>query len=180
MHMVADAGLSPELIGGVMLLGLDCAGDICEPPPCLQQNPYDEFYEGPDRSCLDFDPEREGWQSTGPGIGNAYLVGRGNLYIGPRVQPAFEVVADSDTTGVQIDHWIANDNPGAVILVTPRGNQGAVAGFFGVKYDGEQQADGRLLQRPKRHPLLQAASSMSTLWETEARALECALSVARQ
>lgn len=135
MHRVADAGLSPELIGGVMLLGLDCAGDICEPPPCLQQNPYDEFYEGPDRSCLDFDPEREGWRSTGPGIGDAYLVGRGNLYIGPRGQPAFEVVADSDTTGVQIDHWIANDNPGAVILVTPRGNHGSVAGFFGVKYE---------------------------------------------
>ncbi|WP_455387736.1 DUF7452 domain-containing protein [Petrachloros mirabilis] len=135
MRLVAESGIRSETIGGVRLYGLDCQGDICVPPDCLQENRSSEFYEGPDPRCLDYDAAYEGWQSTGPGIGPAYLLGRGNLYIGPRDQPAFVVTAGSDTDGVQIDHWIANGNPAAIILVTPRGDQGRSSGFYGVIYD---------------------------------------------
>lgn len=135
MRLVAEQGIRSETIGGIMLYGLDCQGDICEPPPCLKENRSSEFYKGPNLRCLDYDPAYEGWRSTGPGIGAAYLLGRGNLYIGPRVQPAFVVTADSDIDRLQINHWIANGNPEAIILVTPRGDQKHSFGFYGVIYD---------------------------------------------
>jgi hypothetical protein len=145
IRILADADLSSEKIGGVLLFGLDCAGDICIPPPCLQQNiddeynEFDERIEGPDRSCLNFNLNGDGWVSNGPGVGDAYLVGRGNLYIGSLDQPAFQVEASTSTARLQIDHWIVNENPRAVILVTPKvsEDQPDMVGFFGVNYDAE-------------------------------------------
>jgi hypothetical protein len=138
MRLVAKPEIRSEMIGGIRLYGLDCQGDICAPPTCLREDrsdPSSEFYEEPDPRCLDYDATYEGWQSTEADVGPAYLLGRGNLYIGPRDQPAFIVTASSDTDRLQIDHWIANGNPGAIILVTPRGDQERNSGFYGVIYD---------------------------------------------
>ncbi|MFQ5525453.1 MAG: hypothetical protein ACE5GX_04260 [Thermoanaerobaculia bacterium] len=134
LRLLADSALEQQKRGAVMLLGLDCTGDICELPPCLTQDPDHEFFERPDASCNSYDPNAEGWRSAGPGYGAAYLIGRGNVYIGPHQQPAFEVVADSATDFVKVDHWIANGNPRAVVIVTPKGPQTASTKYFGVRF----------------------------------------------
>ena len=135
IRIVADPSLTDNQIGAVLLFGLDCSGDICIPPPCLREDPNDEFFERPNPECGRFDPTKAGWQSNDFGVGAAYLLGRGNLYIGPRQQPAFAVKAISDTDAIEIDHWIANDNPKAVILVTPKGVHNGSTRYFGVQYD---------------------------------------------
>lgn len=147
LRIVAAPDTEPQKVGAVMLIGLDCQGDICEPPLCLRQNTRDEFYERPDPTCTDFDANAAGWRSGGQGYGNAYLIGRGNLYVGPYVQPAFEVSAASDTDFLKIDHWIVNGRNDAVIIVTAKGRQTADTKYFGVKFRQADRSWGVVAER---------------------------------
>ena len=137
MRVVARNDAVPGTIGAVNLYGLDCQGDICVPPPCLMlpEEQGTEFYDPPPPECIEYEEGGAGWSSTGPGVGDAYLLGRGNLYIGPREQPAFKLTANTTSAAVDIDHWIANDNPQALVFVTPSGAHTGATAYYGVKYD---------------------------------------------
>jgi hypothetical protein len=120
-------------IGGVQVFGLDCAGDLCERPTCLLETGNGEYPPGVPHpglpQCRRFDPSDGDWRG-------AYQVGRGNVYVGPKRNPAFRVTATSSVTQLPIDHWIANGNPSARIFITPLTSATDTRRhFFGVKYD---------------------------------------------
>lgn len=99
------------------LFGTNCPGDVCLKSICLRGG-QSEFSTGAiPEDCLRFDPTNVNW-AGGPEVGASYLMGRGNLYVGPKVQPAFVVRAARDTAALSIDHWISDGNPEAVVLIS--------------------------------------------------------------
>jgi hypothetical protein len=134
IRAVAQADAIPKTIGGIELYGVDCAGDLCQLPECML--PATEEFT---LDCRGFDPSQPQWGSRLDNYGQPYLLGRGNVYVGPRQPTAFVLRAERDTAALLLDHWIANDNPNAVVLVTPRARKGILLRHHAVTYSGERR-----------------------------------------
>ncbi len=134
VHLAASDRARDRSIGAIELFALNCGTDVCEVPPCLQPGRVTKDSEFV-KNCGTFDPTSNAWGASLGAYGQSYLLGRGNVYVGPRVPTAFVVTTGPrDTEAVVIDHWIANSNPRAVILVTPRVKTTAAAQRYAVAY----------------------------------------------